>query len=517
MMSRDRWTGLALILLLVAAAAWIYTPGAPRPFDIVDFAEFLPLLQEGSGPVDRFVRFVGFYAGDHGRLNLVAYAGLVLKWELFGGNVALWQWARFGELLLLTVLVHVACRRLHATPLGGAAGASLFLVARASGEGWTRVTLGEPLGLILFLVALLLAAGWRRDPSPRRGAGIALLVAGSILCKEMLVGLVPVLLATGLFRDAEGRFDPTQPPVRLRPFLAWTLVAAVVAFGASALTALASSGEGFTTMYGEGTTSVDRFLDLLQRPWQLQGQRGFPDSWSLPANTLVALLTLAGGAVAWRQGGAERRHLAVVGTLAAGVALAFAVLYLPWPFFRLYYGMPFLFGPALLLAAAVSACDRAGRWPRIAVLVGVLVVAVGAGTSSARAARAAIALQRTHGEVIDALAGRTDLDTVFVVRPQVGPLSWIGTGPSLGNFARATGRPAMPALLDRPCSTRTDTTAGGAPTSVVSYLNGCGPLGDASHLIRHPVDGWTLQWRGLRRGTDTIGADLRLPPPTAGR
>src|SRR5664279_998889 len=102
------WLALAGIAVL---ALCVYAPYRARAFDIIDFSDILPLLVGGHGAADRFARLARYYGEQQGRFNVVSYAGMVLKWQLFGANTVAWQMVRAVEMLLAMAGTYLLCRR----------------------------------------------------------------------------------------------------------------------------------------------------------------------------------------------------------------------------------------------------------------------------------------------------------------------------------------------------------------------------------------------------------------------
>jgi hypothetical protein len=510
---------LALGLVATIIAVLLYRPWSPRPFDTVDFSEFLHILTGEGGPWDRLRGMVQYYVGEHGRLNVVSYAALVVKWELLGDHASWWRWARVAEMLAICGGVYALFRRLDAGRFGAIAGASLFLVSRLSGEGWTRLTMGEPLGLALMLGAMLLACGWRSDPSVRRGGWIAVLIVLSILTKESLVGLVPLVWLIGLLRDADGRLTTPLPRAEAVRLSLWVGIPACITFGAAGLTILNAGGEGFGTLYSTSNLSFATFLEGVQRPWQIHGARSAPASWALPGNSLLLLLSLGGIIAAFRRPEAERRHLLWVAGAAVVMATAFSLLYLPWPFESLYYAMPFLIGPALLLAVGMTAIERGPAWGTRAARIAWAMMLLATLTSTERATHGAIAVERVNGDLTAALAELDDTDSIVVGRLSRPAYAWVGTAPRLRRYILATGlADTMPPMTDRLCDDVAELVRQRPPkVAIVSYLHWCGPLPEPARQFIATDPYLAVSWRGIDAGIDTFGVVLALPAPGAVR
>ncbi|HET7040993.1 MAG TPA: hypothetical protein VFI13_03195, partial [Gemmatimonadales bacterium] len=320
------------VLLLLATTLALFRPWVPRPFDIRDFSEFLPYLTGNTGLWSRFTAFVGYYVGEHARLNVVSYAGLVLKWTLLGASPVAWQWARVAEMGLLVAGVYALGRRLALRPAPALAAASLFVVSRISSEAWTRMTMGEPLGLLLALGALILATTWRERPAETwRIVGAGVLMALAVLAKEMLIALLPLLWLIGIARGEDGRLGTPALNAANRRLVALSGLAPLIAFGAVVLVAMTRGHGGISDLYGGRPAGIGTLLGLITRPWLLVGERGGFTGFALPGNALFLLLLVTGGWAEARH--PERRaHLGWMVTIAVTLSLFFAILYLPWPY-----------------------------------------------------------------------------------------------------------------------------------------------------------------------------------------
>ena len=505
----------ALALGLAALSLWMYRPGEPRPFDTLDFSEFIPLLRGASGAWGRFVALTSYYVEQHGRLNLLSYAALAGKWTLLGADPVRWQWARVAEMFGLLALLYAFLRRLRLGPVAAVAGASVFVIGRVAGEGWTRMTQGEVLGTLCALGAMHVALGWRTARRPVASMVAAGgLMAAAILAKEMLIGTLPLVLWVGLARTDEGplgklRFD--------RDSLRWgagVVVLPLVTFLVALYVATHTAAEGFSTLYGSRSGQVGRFLELLLRPWFLTGQRVAPAALLAPGNALFLLALLAGLRAAWRA--AETKGMTASAIGAAGVtSLSLAVLYIPWPYFNLYYAIPFLLATALLFAVAIEGWTATGG--RGAWIAGGAVVMVCGATApvTARFAGAAIAQQQVDGELVAALARHADADTIFVARRTFAPLAWTGTGPTLRRYALATGAATvLPPATDISCPDAYARMGHGLGRSVlITYGHFCGALPGASVTVVRRFPYLDIWWTDVSTAQDSILAQVLVAPP----
>lgn len=488
----------------------MYRPWVPRPFDTLDFSEFLPLLTGAEGPLDRFLTLVRYYGGEHARVNLASYAALALKWSLFGDQVALWQWARFGQMLLLVAGVALVLRKLRVGTLGALTGAGLFVVAKVAGEAWTRLTMGEPLGILAILAALWLSIGWRDAKHPdRRALAVALLATIAVLAKEMVAGVLPFLWLIGVATDGEGRFGPPKLDAAGRRWLVLSATLPILVFGGAALLALQGGAQAFTSIYGEAEGGVARFVRLLARPWLLQGMRVEVMALLLPANTLFAVLLLVG--VRRGVAGTERRAAFLWGGLGAlSLSVAIAVLYSPWPYFNFYYGLPFLLGPALLLGYAldelVELAGRAAWVPWVAASLMLLASA----PSTAHTAAFNLALQQVNGEGTAALGRFPGAERIVLASRDMVHLSWAGTAPTLRRYALATGVTTVPPeAVDLSCPEVGDLLSTGTQGIVyLSYHHACGPFPATTARFGRAFSYAYITWAGGGIERDSVVLDL---------
>lgn len=493
----------------VALALLLYRPWEGRPFAILDFSEFLPLLRGHTGFAARLGALVHYYLFEHGRLNLASYVALAAKWTVLGADPIRWQWARFIEMGMLVGATYWLLRRLGADAIGAAAAAALFICGHTAEDGWMRLTMGEPLGLLFLLAAAVVADRYLRTTDRWRAPVIAVLVVLAILAKEMLFGAVPFVVLVAVARDAEGRLAWPRLDRRTRALLVWVTAGTGVALAAVAWAARGVGAAGFSASYGATSVSASRYLSLWQQIITPTGVRPGLATWLLPANLMLLAVCGAGIRLAWRDPLA-RVHLRLVLALGAGLPAIGAALYLPWPYFNLFYGLPFLIGPALVLATAVTSLRAAGRGPAVAAAAGVAVLIAFAGASAARTARTDATRQRVDGDVAAALPGRA-ADSIVVIEPFLPQQAWQGTGPTLARYAVAMGlAPHLPPATDVTCDQAARMLAAGPGRDLfISYSDRCGRLRTVDRRIVHAYR--YLDLPGLRLATDTIEADIVGP------
>ena len=505
-----RGAAIALILGGAGLALALYIPWVARPFDILDFSEFLPLLRRETGFGGRFVALADYAAREHGRLNLVSYAALAAKWSILGDSPALWQWLRFVEIGLLVAGIYALARRLGASALGAVAAAVLLLTSRSGEEAQIRLTMGEPLGLGLMLgAALALTSDPALRSTARTTAAASILVAAAILAKEMMVGWVPFLLFLGLCYR-ERRLGAPVWDRRSRTIVLGVGAAALVSMAAVVLAATRGSADSLTASYQVQTVTPYRLGSLWDRIIMPQSTLGHWSMWLHPANLLLALTCFGGDALGLAQP-EERRHVLLmtgVGTVLPAIG---AVLYVPWPYFNTFYALPFQVGPALLLATAVTAVERHAPRARWAAYAGAAGMAFFAAVSSAYAARGTIARQQVNGEIAHALAAYASVDSIVVAQQFPAPQQWQGTGPTLRRYALAVqAATALPPALDVSCrESRTLLNGKLGNTLLISYGDLCGGIPGASRRMRRYfryLDYTVWAWK-----TDSVAADLLAP------
>jgi hypothetical protein len=499
------------VVALAALALVLFRPWIQRPFDTLDFSEFLPLLTGERSVWARTAALVHYYADQHARFNVASYAALAAKWSILGASPVLWQWTRVGEMGLVVSGAYLLFRRLALRPLPALAGASLFVISRLSSEAWFRMTMGEPLGLLLALGALLLATTWRDRPAELwRGIVTGLLMALAILAKEMLIGLLPLVWVVGAMRESDGRLGPPDRDPRFRPFLLWSALPALAAFGVAGLIALRGTGDGFTELYGRAHPDLSRFLDLFLHPWIIQGVGTTRATLMLPGNLLFDLTLVVGLWAAARRAEAQA-HLTWTLRAAAITSACFAALYLPWPSDYLYYAIPFLLAPALLFGMAVQGLTELPPWGPRAALAAPLLLAVLVAPGTGEATSSTIAMQQVNGDVVRTIAMVPNADRLVVARLSPAPQAWMGAAATLRRYAMATGAPATfpVATQDLGCA------ASGAliqhrlgRTVFVTYLGNCGGLaGPSAHVVR-TYRALDVGWSGARWVSESVVADL---------
>ncbi|HEX6965129.1 MAG TPA: hypothetical protein VF166_04950 [Gemmatimonadaceae bacterium] len=516
---RARTTFLAISAAVgVGLALAIYQPWRALPFDVRDFSEFLPLLLHNNSFAARLHAFTDYYASQ-GRLNILSYLFLVLKWSVFGWHSAGWQLARFVEMCGIVAGVFLTLRRMGAARAGAVAGAALFIVASTAEPSWTRLTMGEPLGTMAMLGALWLAAGYQRATRrPRDGVAIAILLALALLAKEMFVATVPFVLLVALCFEGPDRVVIPERTARNIRVVVASAIACLLVLVPVAITALRVSGERFAAQYGAAALSSDRVLHLMGVLLLPVHPAYAPRIAPLlfPANLLFVLLVIAGWALAVREP-VTRDAAALLGFVALLLPLLGAIAYAPWPLFEDFYGLPFLIASAMLVALAVTYIERyapRGTWAAYAACVVMLGYSA---TTTQHAARASAARQEVNDELSRALVANAYPDSVVMATRFITPQQWEGTGPTLRRYALVFHPGVtLPPIRDALCPATKPIYAALYQDPhdrhmLITYSDECG-------VFPRPMQSFVryyhyIYWPTLQRRTDSLRADLLSRPP----
>jgi hypothetical protein len=109
-------------------AAYMYRPDSARPFDMVDFSEFLSILQSHDSLASRFVGLTDYYR-QQGRLNPIVHLFIAVKWSLFGNDTTAWQLVRAAQMVGLTAMTIALLHRLRLGLAGAVIGGGLMVVS----------------------------------------------------------------------------------------------------------------------------------------------------------------------------------------------------------------------------------------------------------------------------------------------------------------------------------------------------------------------------------------------------
>lgn len=513
--TRSRRHPIALIvayLVAIAAAAAMYQPWASTPFDIIDFSEFLPFLYQHDSIRERFAAFVSYFV-NQGRFDLLSYLLIIWKWSFFGSNVVGWQVARFVEMCAIVVAVYLLLRRLGSERWGAAFGASLFIVAQTASQAWIRLTMGEPFGLLAIIGASLIATRYQTATRWRTSAaGIAILIALTLLAKEMLIVFVPFVLLLACTSDGSGGWQPirlTKRNVWLAMLLGIGTLAVLIPV---AVVALRASAGAYVSDYGTGAPSLDRLLYsltviLMPVSGLLEPRLSFA---RLSANLILFAIVATGLLLLLSEPALKRKWspLAVGALLLVAVG---AVIYLPWPYFQNFYGLPFLLGPALLVALSITSIESLRPSWRWAAYAGCVAIFVQGASYAAHDSRSAIAARRINRVLINDLAAHSTADSVVVAMRFLPSQPWQGRGPTLGRYATAVlpGQ-HIPEISDALCPATLPMLRQGVGNAIlVTYSSQCGAFPAPARSLRYYYT--YLQWPTLTPRRDSLVVGILGP------
>jgi hypothetical protein len=503
---------LAIAAVLGAAlAALLYLPWHATPFDILDFSEFLPFLTQHDGLRDRLDAFLQYYA-THGRLNAMSYLMLIAKWRAFGWDTVGWQVSRWVQMCAIVWMVYLLLRGLGAGRGGSVAGASLFIVAGTAAPGWIRLTMGEPLAMVAILTASLIALRYRF--AARYGwpcAAIVLLLMAAVLSKEILVALVPFVIAIALCADGAGELRPPKFGSRERWLIgatAFGILVTMIPIVTVAHRAVQHSADAYAAGYGRAPLTIGRFFDqfgrilLPMRP-AYAADIALP---ILPANLLFMLLLCAGWVVVF--GTTKRSHWLPLGGWAVGLVVCGAAIYLPWPVWNEFYGLPFLLGSATLIAVALTVLAKHSLVARGLSYSAMIAVIAMSAMASMYEARTTQARREVNHELAELIAASPRLDSVVVAMPWVSEQRWQGVGPTLRRYAEALHPgTSLPRVSDELCRATIPMYQSGAKHALlVTYTDRCGGFPNPTRTVRRYFS--YVSWQSFRTRADSVRADL---------
>lgn len=469
-------------IALLAAASLLYRPWENVPLDVTDYSEILPLLERGDSFGDRLGNMVGYY-GSHGRLNIVTSAYIVTLWELWGSWAPGWRISRTLVMALLIVFTLRLMATFRFSTSAAAAGAALLVVSQAAAANWLRLT-GEPLASVTFVAALLVAAGYQRA---RRWRGRAALVAACVLVmvftKETMLAAVPFVAIVGLsWHERAGFCRPIDS--RRNVVLGSSIVAVSALALAPILWVAATAGsEAYARVYGHGALTAGRILEGLRI--MLLPVASVPASL---ANWVFLCLVVGGWYLKFQEGPVPRRQTAAHLGLLLALPAAGGLVYWPWSRFMLFYALPFLLSPILLLAVAVAALGRVpiGRPWLVWCVLGLLVF-VPATTTADHMSRYAAALRRVNFRLAETVADHPDADRIVVGVREVADQRWQGRAPTLRRYAAAVHGVAPPVADDVDCPRALELLRSQRGNElIVTYSYECGPLTDPSRVLEEP-------------------------------
>jgi hypothetical protein len=499
---------------LIAATLALYEPWRGLPFDIIDFSEFLPLLHRATF-FGRLHAFLTYYASQ-GRFNALSYLGLVTKWSMFGTHTAGWQLARFAQMWLIIYLAYRVLRRFGSSAWGAAAGAALFTVATPAIPAWLRLTMGEPLGSVFLLGALLLATRYRASNTRKQtGITIVILIALGLLAKEMLVAFVPFIVIIACCQATPGRLERPHIDRRNTWLVSLVVLATLAVLIPVALIAHTAPRGNFASQYSGWQTDIGQLaINFASVALPVTESRpGEPMSlFTAPANACYLLLLAVAIFVFWRDSTKDRTawYQAIAWTLVAlSLPLIVVAAYGPWSIFQDFYGLPYLIGPAILLARAVTSVTH--LHPRLtvpmrALCVGILVFA---GVRAELPAQESMARRQVQGDVAAYLAGHAGGVPVLVMASDFQATTWArwqDTGPTLGRYAHALYPEAgLIPFRDTTCTVPPRPyVVDGRRGTVVTYASDCGAYSGPTATFRADYRSLSIHPPAIKRNTIRI-------------
>lgn len=494
--------------LPLAFAALIYHPWQTLPLDVWDYREFLPILRHATGGWSQFVALLGYYS-HHGRMNPLFYATFVLQYHWFDADASGWQWLRFGWMSLDAVLVVVLARRMGLRVAAGVAAAGLLVTATTATRAWVQL-MAEPQALAAILAAAYIAVGYRTATRWWRSAGwIALLVAAAFLSKEVVGALGVVVLLIAVFWQ---RPLGSEPIASRRNVVLAALLAIVALAEALLLLGVRSRpvATGYGMAYGSAPLSLARFgADIVAIMLPVRPGADARLGLLYPGNGL-AIVVLALGVTAYLRRRKANAHLGRIIALGLLPVVIGAAVYLPWPKFDSFYGLPFFVGPLLLYAAAIDALLSEGGVRRVFAVVAVVLIPCYGAIAASRSVETAAASLRLNADLARLLGRFAPADTVLVLSPPDGPRALPVKADELREYAGALGwlDSTQAATVEAaPCGRYTPSLASNAPGPVfVSYSYGCGRL--PAPVLRIVSEYVWYDWLTLAAVHDTMVLDF---------
>lgn len=501
------------LLLLAVWAGVLYEPWKGRPIAVGDFSEFLPFLRHGRGFADTLSRFVRYY-GRNGRFNVLGYAAVIAKWELFHANTVLWHLARSAQMLAIVVGTFALLRRLSVSTISAALSVGLLLVGTGAAASWTRLTAGEPLVVLFLLCAAHCAV---RFQAARRwlplAVAVALCCAAVLLSKEALVVTVPFVLGLALcFRRPGDWAWPSPWRRRDRTVVVLTCVALTLAMLPVAFALRNAAAGGYTSNYGSSRVDLPALARLTMAmflPIHLtseipNGLRGV----SLVVDVLFALVTVVGWTSLFKRWG---RRVVLPFLAAVSLPAALVCVYLPWPGILAVYLLPAVLGQAALVALALDGVRSAlpGLWPfAVEAMVICLLGASAVGQYDARQVAAGGAV---NAEVVAAVRRIAPRQPMVVAQPDSQlpkpPNQWVGRGPTLQRHVRALFDEDVHPVTDAGCSLLPALRRQRIP--VIVYAPDCGVVAGRSLTFRRYFS--YIDAQHFRVARDSVRADILLP------
>ncbi|MGH7561189.1 MAG: hypothetical protein ACRENB_09215, partial [Gemmatimonadales bacterium] len=315
--------------------------------------------------------------------------------------------------------------------------------------------------------------------------------------------------------DEKGRLGALGAPDRQGR---WVLASVGIATAAASIPVIVAvmgqQGESYARLFGRGGLGLPRILEIAQRmifPWPANRLED-PAALALPA-ALFAVTLLLG--LASTPDPLWTRHARRAMALGLALPVLATALYTPWPVYWAPYGLPFGFGPALMLATAVTSAESRSKVLGLAARVAAGACLLLVIPPSVRLARQLAARQEVNVAVARSLLDRSGTDSTIVAVAVLPEEAEHGLGATLRRYA-ATLEPAasLPPARDAQCREVGERIRRGLGRSVIiSYSDHCGQFPVATLVVRRTFR--YFDFTRLSLATDSIRADLYDPlrPP----
>ena len=493
------------VIAWIGMAIGTYLPFTPRPFDFVDFSEFLPLLR-GNGTWLAQVRALSGYYAAQGRVNVAGYGLLAAKWQLFGADVVLWQLTRAVQLAAVALLLFLVLRRWGASRLGACSATTLVLAGHLATGAWLRFTMAEPIGTVVVL-ALFLAVSYpngMRNPVVR-GALVCAVVFLGFLKEVLVVSLAGVVVAAVLVAP-DGHWRLARP--RREHWIAGLCYVATSALCAVPVLSVMrhSTHDAYASLYGLPSIAIrPALLSYLTTAMPFVPLAYGPVPLLVTVTVAFTLLVLVGWSLYLRRGPSPQ-HANLLLAFALLYPVGCALVYMPWPLFQPFYGLPFIVAPAVLLAFAITGLEsigRAGSAAAAAVWGVTLCVMLAGAHAQSRSTDAGLRLSVRLVQTLRPFAGRDSMYYSVRERPRLG---WIGRGETVRRQALLDGI-ALPPARDLTCGEADDAIRErvGHRVMVVAQWE-CGNLGTNQLHVSQAYPRFDLA--RLRLVADSVTADV---------
>jgi hypothetical protein len=356
-----------------------------------------------------------------------------------------------------------------------------------------------------------MAAGYQGDERWRKRAlGIVVVLLAIVLTKEMLLVVVPFVLAVACSLSPDGRFEPIRATRRNSYLVALAGAVLLLAAVGIAWVALHAKADALAGQYGKAAISIEQVLApflLFSVPGYSLAFPGLPVLLLLADLGFVVILALGWGLTLTRAADISEalRRLGIPLLL----LLPGALIYIPWKNLQSSYGLPFLLAPAFLLGYALTALEKY-RVRGLVLIQALTIVALAAcGISAHRYGSQYLALQRVNADVAARIASSSDQDSTLFTVTSWSRLARVGPGPTMGRYVLATtGRALATPVRDILCGQLDTALRAGSNLLIVSYDFRCGSLSRPDWSIRRYFP--YLDLSTLRLGVDSVRADLLL-------